>query len=51
VLGSAAAHQLRLHGDTPAIIRKAEKALSTVASLLEERLAVGVCLGIVLNTS
>jgi len=29
VLGSAATRQLRLREDTPAVIRKAEKALST----------------------
>jgi len=28
-----------------------KKALSTVASLFEERLAVGRCLGIILNTT
>jgi hypothetical protein len=28
-----------------------KKALSTVASLFEERLAVGGCLGVILNTS
>jgi len=51
VVGSGTTRQLRLHEDTPAVIRKAEKALSTVAPMFEERLAAGACLGIVLNTS
>ena len=49
MLGSAATRLLRLREDTPTVMRKAEKALSTVASAFEERLAAGGCLGIILN--